>query len=294
MDAAPAPKPDQSRPQGTPSTAGDANLTLPSASSPNVFTTLQHPPVITIDGGAGSGKSSVALLVAEKLGGAEVIDSGRWFRALALICSLARVQPNNNEDVEFLAKIITFINAPRGSHSEIVACEQSGGKVFTFPISSTELDSQEIAENASIIALNASVREIFRERQETLSQQGCITVGRAQGAEVFSQQFSERTNQPVIRFLLHADLGTRAERRFLQSSSYVRAPQQLDQIKAALQDRDSRDMTRKVAPLITPEEASNKGYIVIETTNLSLEQVAERITSSIHDRFPGLKPHTTE
>lgn len=259
-----------------------------SATEPNVFAQLDHPPIVSIDGGAGSGKSSVAKLVAEILGGAPILDSGRWFRALGLIALRNNIDPENTEQVEALGTRFSFSGAPKDSSHEIIAKELIAHDSISAGISTDELETQAVADAASKIGKHQGLRRIFQSRQLEEALQGCITVGRAQGSEVFTPEFSELTGQPVLRILLHADLETRASRRFLQQNGREPTKEELATITSDLRTRDTRDMTRDVAPLMSPEEARAKGYVVIDTSTISSGDVAAQIVTHIRKLVPNL------
>lgn len=259
-----------------------------SATEPNVFAQLDHPPIVSIDGGAGSGKSSVAKLVAEIIGGAPILDSGRWFRALGFIALRNNIDPENTEQIEALGTRFSFSGAPKGSPHEIIAKELIAHDSISSGISTDELETQAVADAASKIGKHQGLRRIFQSRQLEEAVQGCITVGRAQGSEVFTPEFSKLTGQPVLRILLHADLETRASRRFLQQNGREPTEKELKNITGDLRTRDTRDMTRDVAPLMSPEQALAKGYVVIDTSAISSSDVAEQIVSHIRKLVPNL------
>ena len=258
------------------------------ARGPNVFAHLDHPPIVSIDGGAGSGKSSVAKLVAEAIGGAPVLDSGRWFRALGCIALRNNVDPDNAGQIEALGHRFVFSTAEQGSHDEIIARELVAHELVSFGIPTADLETQDVAEAASKIAKHQGLRTIFQSRQLEEAREGCVTVGRAQGSEVFPEEFSERTGQPVLRILLHAAPETRASRRFMQQNNRSPSSEELASTANDLQTRDRRDMTREVAPLLSAEQAREKGYIVIDTSSISSAQVAAQIVAHIRQLVPNL------
>jgi cytidylate kinase len=253
---------------------------------PNVLASLEHPLIVAIDGGAGSGKSSVAKQVADAIGGAPVLDSGRWFRALGLIALRNQVDPENPAEIEALGKRFSFSSAPQGSPDELIARDMSESS--SFGIATNDLETPVVAQHASIIGKHKKLRAIFQERQLEQAQDGCITVGRAQGSEVFPAAFTTKTGRPVLRILLHADLETRAARRFRQQSDREPTPEELLKVKEDLRLRDERDMTRPVAPLLAPDEATKRDYIVIDTSNLTSRQVTEQIVARIREIAPNL------
>jgi cytidylate kinase len=258
------------------------------ATEPNVFARLDRPPIVSIDGGAGSGKSSVAKLVADAIGGAPILDSGRWFRALGFIALRNNIDPQNAAQIEALGIRFSFSGAPKDSPHEIIAKELLTHDSISSGISTEDLETQAVADAASKIGKHRGLREIFQSRQLEEALKGCITVGRAQGSEVFTQEFSQLTGQPVLRILLHADLETRATRRFHQQNDRSPTKEELATITGDLRTRDTRDMTRDIAPLMSPEQARERGYIVIDTSTISSADVAEQIVSHIRKLVPNL------
>jgi cytidylate kinase len=243
---------------------------------------------VSIDGGAGSGKSSVAKLVAETIGGAPVLDSGRWFRALGLIATNSNIDPEDAQRIAELGGRFAFSNAPKDSPDEIIARDLSAHEPAVRGISTADLETQDVADAASKIGKHRALRAIFQARQLEEAREGCITVGRAQGSEIFSQEFSKTTGQPVLRILLYANLETRATRRFLQHNDREPTQEELSHMLCDLQTRDERDMNRDIAPLLSSEQAQQQGYIVIDTSAISSAEVARLIVSHLREIVPNL------
>jgi cytidylate kinase len=238
-------------------------------------------PVITIDGGASTGKSTAAKIVSELLGGLNVIDSGLWFRALAIVAKHVQVEPTNPEAVAKFMERIT-VRPPHGQDPTIGISYLDPTVTVTFTFTPQQLEGEYVALRASVLAQSPAFRVGVIEAQRRLAADGCVTAGRAQGKEVFSDEFERTAQRAVLRVLLWADPQVRAERRFFQDKQ--RAPSNADELAETLrmiQERDKRDTDRPLAPLITRQAAEQAGYLVIETTSKSERQVAEEIVSAV-------------
>jgi cytidylate kinase len=237
--------------------------------------------VITIDGGASTGKSTAAKIVSELLGGLNVIDSGLWFRALAIVAKHVQVEPTNPEAVAKFMERIT-VRPPHGQDPTIGISYLDPTVTVTFTFTPQQLEGEYVALRASVLAQSPAFRVGVIEAQRRLAADGCVTAGRAQGKEVFSDEFERTAQRAVLRVLLWADPQVRAERRFFQDKQ--RAPSNADELAETLrmiQERDKRDTDRPLAPLITRQAAEQAGYLVIETTSKSERQVAEEIVSAV-------------
>lgn len=232
------------------------------------FAHLAVPPVVSIDGGAGTGKSTVATLLAKALGGVPVIDSGLWFRALGLTITQLGISPDNEKAVCKVLDRLAFdpgIDA-QGRHTMKVFYRHRG-EVSIYSFGAEELASTCAGDIASTIGPYRLVRNFLKAKQRELAFQGAVTAGRAQGAEVFNDHFQQRTSQEVVRVLLHAAPEVRAERRFAQLTQHGSRDPSLsfDNILADIQERDRRDTRREHGGLLTKEQASKAGYVVINT-----------------------------
>lgn len=255
----------------------------------DLFTHLANPPVITIDGGAGSGKSSIASLLATRLGDLPVLDSGLWFRAVGLTAHELGISQHDGVALAHLVQNIGFIPASQENPDRVtVIFHDQGAKLQSFHFTSEQLGTAIAGQRASEIGIYPAVRAILKNAQREIARQGCVTAGRAQGSEVFGELYEEQhPNQSVLRVLLFADLQVRAERRLQQfSANTATSVGDLEKTIEDLRMRDQRDTSRTVAPLLTPERAHALGYLVIDTGQLNMEQVVERIVQAL--RVKGL------
>jgi cytidylate kinase len=215
--------------------------------------------VITIDGPAGTGKSTVAQTVAQQLG-FDFLDTGAMYRALGL-AALRRQTPL--EDVRELAFIARHARIEFDWSQRPPTVMLNGESVGHL------LRGGDATRAASYVAIVPAIREQLVEQQRQIGRERCnlVTEGRDQGSVVFPRA--------EFKFYLDATPAERARRRVAQLRSrgeIVDAAGVLEEIVA----RDRRDATRCVGPLAVPEDAR-----VIDTTLLAQEQVVQRIVDAV-------------
>jgi cytidylate kinase len=215
--------------------------------------------VITIDGPAGTGKSTVARVVAERLG-YDFLDTGAMYRAIGLE---AIRRDANLEDPRELAYIC------KHCHIEFEWDKHPPGVLLNGVQVGHLLRSGEATRAASYVAVVPAIREMLVEQQRRIGTEhgNIVTEGRDQGSVVFPDA--------DFKFYLDATPAERAKRRVAQ----LRARGEIvdyQEILNQIMDRDQRDQSRTVGPLAVPQGAE-----VIDTTSLAQEQVVERITSKV-------------
>ncbi|MFD2641196.1 (d)CMP kinase [Pseudomonas japonica] len=217
-------------------------------------------PVITIDGPSGSGKGTVAGLLARRLGW-NLLDSGALYRLLAFAASNHGVDLTNEELLKALAAHldVQFLAAEEGQLQRIIL---EGDDV------SNDIRKEHVGAGASQVAALPAVREALLQRQRAFREApGLIADGRDMGTVVFPDA--------PLKIFLTASAEERARRRYLQLKAKgddVSLSSLLDEIRA----RDERDTQRSVAPLKPAADA-----IQLDSTELSIEQVLERILSEV-------------
>ncbi len=214
--------------------------------------------IITIDGPAGTGKSTVAKGIAERLGFI-YLDTGALYRAAALKISSSQINPDNEEDC---ARVI--------STSTISIC---GDRTFIDGKDvSEEIRSSYISDLASRIATLQSVRKELISIQRSIALLSSIVAeGRDMGSVVFPDA--------DVKFFLDAIDRERARRRYLEllDKGYNA---EFKKVLTEIRRRDSRDKTRKISPLVIPKDA-----IVVDTTHLTREQVLSKLLEIIRLRL---------
>lgn len=217
-------------------------------------------PVITIDGPSGSGKGTVAGILAKRLGW-NLLDSGALYRLLAFAAGNHGVALDNEALLEKLAAHldVQFVGATDGKPARIIL---EGDEV------THAIRSETVAAGASKVAALPAVREALLQRQRAFQElPGLVADGRDMGTVVFPDA--------PLKVFLTASAEERARRRYLQLKAKgddVNLSGLLDEIRA----RDERDMQRAIAPLKPAADA-----IQLDSTELSIEQVLERIMSEI-------------
>ena len=217
-------------------------------------------PVITIDGPSGAGKGTLCKAMAEALQW-HLLDSGAIYRVLALAALHHHVDVASEEALVPLAAHldVQFIGATDGKPARIIL----EGDDVTHAIR-----SETVAAGASKVAALPAVRDALLQRQRAfLEFPGLVADGRDMGTVVFPDA--------PLKVFLTASAEERARRRYLQLKGKVDGvslSSLLDEIRA----RDERDTQRAVAPLKPAADA-----IQLDSTELSIEQVLERIMSEI-------------
>ncbi|HSX90937.1 MAG TPA: (d)CMP kinase [Pseudomonas sp.] len=216
--------------------------------------------VITIDGPSGSGKGTIAGLLAKQLGW-NLLDSGALYRLLAFAARNHGVDLTNEEALKLLAAHldVQFIAAEAGQAQKIIL---EGEEV------TDAIRNEQIGAGASQVAALPAVRAALLQRQRAFREMpGLIADGRDMGTVVFPDA--------PLKVFLTASAEERAQRRYLQLKAKgddVNLASLLEEIQA----RDERDTQRAVAPLKPAVDA-----IQLDSTELSIEQVLERILSEI-------------
>ena len=217
--------------------------------------------VITIDGPAASGKSTVARMLAERLG-ASFLDTGAMYRAVTLAAIEAGVDMSDEE------KLLSVLNNRKFQFT----VREGRMAVCIDGVDVTEqIRRQEVTANARYVASAARLREKLVEMQREFAarEKKIVTEGRDQGTVAFADA--------DVKFYLIADAAERAKRRQIELRAKG-SSEKLEQIQKAIEERDKSDEDRAVGPLRPAEDA-----IVVNTTDLSIEEVVEKLLRFVEE-----------
>ena len=218
--------------------------------------------IIAIDGPAGSGKSTIAKLLAKELG-FTYIDTGAMYRAVALKIKRLGIDPDNKEAV---------VNVLKETDTRLKTNEEI--KVFLDGEDvSSEIRTEEIGKIASKIARYPEVRKILVEMQRKIGEEAknAVIEGRDTGTVIFPDA--------DIKIFMTAKPEVRAERRFKElkekglNVSY-------EEILKEILERDKLDTTREDSPLKPAKDA-----IIIDTSDKTLKDVFKEILSIVRSRL---------
>jgi cytidylate kinase len=206
--------------------------------------------VVAIDGPAGAGKSTVARLLAARVG-IPYLDTGAMYRVIALAAIDRGV---STEDGQALGKLARQLDIHVGKN----AVTMDGRDV------TEEIRSQRVNDVVSMVASNSVVRDHLRRAQRAwVAQMGG---GIVEGRDIATVVFPEA----CLKVFLTASARERAERRVAQSGGDV------NQVEHEISIRDERDSTRIDGPLRAAEDA-----VVVDTTGRSLEEVLEELAALV-------------
>jgi len=215
--------------------------------------------VVTIDGPSGTGKGTIARLIAKHFK-YHLLDSGALYRLLALSCQNHEVDSSNEEGVLVLAQHLDVQFAAVEGELRIVL----EGEDVTVSIR-----TEEIGALASKVAAIPAVRIALLDRQRAFQQSpGLVADGRDMGTVVFPHA--------ETKIFLEASAEERANRRYKQLKGLGQGAS-LAALKEAIELRDERDRNRSVSPLKPAVEA-----LIIDTDSLSIEQVFEKVRAYHH------------
>jgi CMP/dCMP kinase len=214
--------------------------------------------IIAIDGPAGVGKSTVAKLLAARLGYL-YLDTGALYRAVAWKVLHAHVPPHDQEAVAGLLAT-TKIR---------MQFEHGGMAVFVDDREVTHaLRSPEVSALASVVSAIPSVREWLLPVQRQIGQQGSVV---AEGRDIGTRVFPGAP----LKFFLDADATVRADRRHRELVAAGHAGP-MEKTYQELTGRDTRDRTRALAPLVPAADARH-----IDTSALNIEEVVTQMIAAV-------------
>jgi cytidylate kinase len=210
--------------------------------------------IIAIDGPGGSGKSTVARHLAERLG-LDYLDTGAMYRAVAFAALRAGIDPS---DVEPVANLVDGLELNMAD----------GGVVVDGVDATIEIRGPEVTRAVSLVAANTAVRTELRSRQRewAATRPGGVVEGRDIGTVVFPDA--------TLKVFLTARADVRAERRSQEVSDL-----DYETVAADLARRDTLDEGREDSPLARAEDA-----LVLDTSGMSIDEVVDVLVAELDGR----------
>ncbi|MFH2047874.1 MAG: (d)CMP kinase [bacterium] len=218
--------------------------------------------IIAIDGPAGSGKSTTAKLVADRLG-YTYLDTGAMYRALTYYALKNNISPSDERGLaEVMGKLsIRFENKENIQHVFL------GDEDVTI-----EIRTPEVTRQVSEVSAHKKIRKAMVEKQKELGQKGSIV---AEGRDTTTVVFTNAH----LKIYLKATIEQRAQRRLIDLAK-MGVTTTLQELKEDIKRRDDYDSNRQHSPLTIAPDA-----IVIDTSHLTIEDQVEKIISLAIDKF---------
>jgi len=220
-----------------------------------------HVPVLTLDGPSGVGKGTICLRVAGELGW-HILDSGSLYRLTALTAKRNSSLKNTKQLIEIAKNLDVNYMA-----------ENKCLKISLGAEDVTEaIRAEDVGVMASRIAAIPELREALLGRQKAFATApGLVADGRDMGTVVFPRA--------ELKIFLTASAEERAKRRYNQLKDKG-IDANLPELVIELEERDKRDSTREVSPLVAAEDA-----VTIDTTDLGIEEVFSEVMKLVKSRF---------
>lgn len=216
---------------------------------------------IAIDGPAGAGKSTIAKLIAKKLGYI-YIDTGAMYRAMGLYLSQNEISLNDEEQIAKACQNVDISITFENEVQQVILNGENVNALIRTP-------------EASLMASNCSALQPIREKLVELQQKLASTTsvvmdGRDIGTKVLPDA--------DLKIYLTASAFVRAKRRYDEMVAQGQDCN-LPEIETAIVDRDYRDMNRKHSPLRQAEDA-----IYLDSSDMSIEEVVDRVIQLFMER----------
>jgi len=224
------------------------------------------PAIITIDGPAGSGKSTVAKMLSRELG-LKYIDTGATYRTLTLLALQNSIRPDDEPSILKLAQKskIELESNPKDEQQYTIV--RLNGKDVTDDIRSSQVGSA-----VSIVSKLSGIRKYLVGLQRELADSGnAVLEGRDTGSVVFPDA--------LLKIYLSAGIEQRVRRRELQNIQKGQITD-AEEIKTEISTRDFIDSSRSDSPLVVPQDA-----VVIDNTDLTIMQTFEKIRDIYNERI---------
>ncbi|WP_328858110.1 (d)CMP kinase [Williamsia herbipolensis] len=220
------------------------------------------PAIITIDGPAGTGKSSVSRRVADRLG-ARYLDTGAMYRVATLAALRADADLENPDAIaDSVADVEMTLSNDPDSHAVTLAGEDVSGEIRTDAVTSAV---------SAVSAVGAVREKMVALQRQIVAGEFAVVEGRDIGTVVFPDA--------ELKIYLTASAAARAQRRHDQNLSQGR-PSDFDEVLAAVERRDHLDSTRALSPLRPADDA-----ITVDTSDMTIEQVIDHLVELATDRI---------
>jgi len=214
--------------------------------------------LITIDGPAGAGKTTVSRALADRLG-YRYIDTGALYRAVALAAKTRGCNPENDAELTRICAELELAFVQKKEGLRLLSNRED---------ITDRIRTAEITMLASAISARPVVRQYLLNMQRNLGKEkAAVFEGRDMGTVVFPDA--------DLKFFLDASTRMRASRRYEELKS--KSTQTLEEVGLDIQRRDCNDSTRALAPLKPAQDA-----IRVDSTDLSVAEVVELMVSHIH------------
>jgi len=218
-------------------------------------------PIVTIDGPAGSGKSTTARTVARRLG-YTYLDTGAMYRAMTVKVLKTGIDPGDPDALARLARETDIDVRPY----------PDGMRVILDGVDVTDdIRTPDVTQASSPVSAAAGVRERMVELQRRIGEGGGIVAeGRDMGSVVFKDA--------EVKIYLDASLACRAARRSKELEA-AGTLVDLEKMEKDMESRDAYDSSREHSPLVIPE-----GSIIVDTTEMTIEDQVERVIEEVRKK----------
>ena len=223
------------------------------------------PPVIAIDGPSGSGKGVITQRIAEALG-FHILDSGAIYRLIGLAARKHKVDLEDEVALVELAQQLDIAFKATGDEEDPLSIWLEGEDV------TRKIRSDEAGVDASKVAPLSGVREAIKQLQRSFRREpGLVADGRDMGTVVFTDA--------DVKIFLTASAEARAQRRYKQLIDKDISVS-LHALFTSIRERDERDTTRAVAPLIPASDA-----VIIDSTSLDIDEVFNQVLTIVKGKL---------
>lgn len=218
-------------------------------------------PVVTIDGPAGSGKSTTARMVARRLG-YTYLDTGAMYRAMTVKALKMGVDLDDPDALARLARETDIAVRP----------DPDGTRVILDGVDVTgRIRTPEVTRASSPVSAAGGVRKRMVELQRKLGEGGGVV---AEGRDIGSVVFKKAE----VKIYLDASLACRAARRKKELDAAGRSVT-LENMEKDIESRDAYDSSREHSPLVIPEDS-----IIVDTTDMTIDEQVERVIEEVRKK----------